>query len=135
MTNPEIEQLTQAAIELVAKVNELNKDAGTELVSLTNRTRWNRNMIWALTASFILDIALTITMALGFLQIQHNSDSIAKIQATTQSQVLCPLYQQFINADTPKSRELARVNGQDMKARDEAFRVIHHGYDVLGCKK
>lgn len=119
-------ELTAAAEELVDNINKLNRETGGQLVALSYRAKRNRMMIWALAASLLLDVILTLFVV-------NLTYKVASVQNVTKSQVLCPLYQQFVNADTPASRELARKNGQDLVKRDEAFRVIHHSYIVLGC--
>ena len=83
-------------------------------------------MIWGLAFSVLLDILLTIFIV-------NLTVEVDRTQELTRSQVLCPLYQQFVNADTPVQRERARQAGQDLKARDEAFAVIHKSYDALEC--
>lgn len=123
-----IAELTEAAEQIVVGINALNRETGGQLVSLATTARRNRMMIWGLTLSLLVDLLLTFfIVGLTF--------KVEEAQQLTRSQVLCPLYQQFVNADTPAARELARKNGQNLERRDEAFRVIHRSYDVLKCKK
>jgi hypothetical protein len=125
--NEKLAELTAAAEQIVESVNALNKDAGGQLISLAVTAKRNRLMIWGLAISLLLDVLLTgFVVSLTF--------RVNETQQVTRSQVLCPLYQQFVNADTPKARELARRNGQDLEARDKAFRVIRESYDVLDCE-
>lgn len=126
--NPDdrIAELTEAAERLVDGINELNKETGGQLISLAVTAKRNRLMIWGLAVSLLLDLILTLFIVNLTYQVDEAQD-------LTRSQVLCPLYQQFVNADTPAARELARKNGQDLERRDEAFRVIHHSYDILNC--
>lgn len=133
-TDPEIRELTRLGAELINRIDGLVGDTGDHLVDLAKQGKSNRRFIWALAISVVLDIALTIAMAVGFNTVNTLSNRVNETQKITQEQVLCPLYQQFINADTPKSRELAKANGQDLKVRDEAFRTIRRSYEVLGCK-
>lgn len=131
----EIQELTRLAGELIQRLDRLAGGTGDQLVTLAKAQQHNRRMIWALALSILLDVALTITMAIGLSFVNDLATKVDTAQQLTQTQVLCPLYQQFVNADTPAGRALAKKNGQDMKARDEAFRVIHNSYDVLGCGK
>jgi hypothetical protein len=128
MQEQRIAELTAAAEEIVEAVNKLNRETGGQLVSLSVRAKRNRTMIWGLAASLFLDLLLTIFMVVV-------AQQVSDTQQMTRNQVLCPLYQQFVNADTPASRELARKNGQDMEARKQAFAVIHKSYDALECAK
>lgn len=121
-----IAELTRAAEELVLNIDKLNRQTGGQLTRLSLRARRNRAMIWGLIISLTLDVLITLFVV-------HLTVKVDDAQQLTRSQVLCPLYQQFVNADTPKARALAIKTGQDLKARDEAFRVIHHSYDALRC--
>lgn len=127
------QELTRLARELITEINELAGDTGDQLVALSKSNRWNRRMIWAIAVSFTLDVMLTVLVAFNFLALKDVTAKVDESQKITQSQVLCPLYQQLIAADTPKARELARKNGQDLAARDEAFRTIRRSYEVLNC--
>lgn len=121
-----IAELTIAADEIVKSINELNRETGAQLVSLSVRAKRNRLMIVGLALSLLLDLLLT-AFVIG---IAYKVDDA---QQMTRSQVLCPLYQQFVNSDTPKQRERARQAGQDLQARDDAFKVIRKSYDALEC--
>src|SRR3954469_17851482 len=92
-----IAELTDAAEDIVTSINQLNSETGTQLVSLAVRARRNRMMIWLLAFSLALDVFLTVFMV-------HLTLKVDQAQQLTHSQVLCPLYQQFINSDTPKAR-------------------------------
>ncbi len=120
------DDLTEAANDIVLSINELNRQTGGQLISLATRAKRNRRMIWGLAISLALDVILTLFMV-------NLTNKVDEAQKLTKSQVLCPLYQQFINADTPEGRERAKMAGQDLKARDEAFVVIRHSYNVLKC--
>lgn len=128
-----ISRLTVAAQDLVREINDLNEGTGKQMVRLTHTARTNRKLIWLLAVSLAADVFLTIVIAMGILQISNLTHKVDQAQSTTQAKVLCPLYQQFINSDTPASRALAQKNGQDMETRAEAFKVIRQGYDTLKC--
>ena len=121
-----IAELTEAAGQIVESINQLNRETGGQLITLATRAKRSRMMIWALSVSMIFDLLLT-----GF--VVSLATQVDRTQQLTRSQVLCPLYQQFVNADTPAARQLAAKNGQDIAARDVAFRVIHQSYDTLDC--
>ncbi len=121
-----IAELVEAAGTLAAITDNLNSQTGGQLVNLGVLGKRNRRMIWALAVSLALDIFLTLFVV-------NLTVKVDESQKLTRSQVLCPLYQQFVNADTPKARTFAIKTGQDLKARDEAFAVIHHSYNVLHC--
>lgn len=125
-TDARIAELTEAAEEVVAAVNALNRETGGQLTTLAVRAKRNRMMIWGLALSLFLDFILTLFMIVV-------TQKVDEAQQLTKNQVLCPLYQQFVNADTPEARERAKTAGQNLKERDEAFRVIHKSYDALRC--
>lgn len=133
-TDQEIQELTAAARQLIDRLDVLATGTGDQLVGLAIRARRNRQMIGMLAVSLTLDVILTAFMVFGILQLNHVTARVDSTIKLTQSEVLCPLYQQFINSDTPAQRALAEKNGQDMKQRAEAFRVIRHSYVVLNCK-
>lgn len=120
-------ELADAAEILNDGIRELNKDTGGQLVFLSRRAKINRVMISALGFLFLLNAALT-----GF--VINLSNQVNEGLGDTRNKILCPLYQQFLNSDTPKQRELAEKFGQDMEVRREAFRVINEGYGLLNCK-
>lgn len=122
------------ANELIERVNALVGGTGDQMVSLAQTAKRNRRMIWVLWVGFVLDIALTVAMSFGFVTLHSVASRVDETQRLTQTQVLCPLYQQFINSDTPAARALAAENGQDMTRRAEAFRVIRQSYAVLNCE-
>lgn len=133
-TEQEIAELTAVARELLGRLDSLVDGTGDQMVHLSKRAKQNRSMILALSFSLFLDVGLTVVMALGLMQLTSLTDRVDRQQTITQREALCPLYRQFINADTPQARQLAERNGQDMEKRAEAFRVIRHGFDILNCK-
>lgn len=134
MTNEsDIRELANNARALVERIDRLTSGTGDQLVGLSVYQKRNRRMIYVLAVSFLLDIALTVLMAFGLSYLNDLTLRVDSNQRVTQTEVLCPVYQQFVNSDTPKSRELAGKNGQDLAARDEAFRVIRRSYLILGC--
>lgn len=87
--------------------------------------------IW-LGLSLCLDIVLSVVIGLGFIRIDHNADSINRIQERTSEEVLCPLYEVFVRAvrnprpeqvNTPKKKEEFKKNAK----------VIEDGFKALGC--
>ncbi|WP_432112893.1 hypothetical protein [Streptomyces sp. S1] len=96
--------------------------------------RKQRRFMAALAVLFALICVVLVMVVLVGLDVRQQSREIKNIQDKTTTRVLCPLYQQFINADTPKARELARMSGQDMQVREQAFAVIRQGYEALNCE-
>jgi hypothetical protein len=143
MTQPQprsdVEALTRAAMELIGQVDELNRESGTTIVDLAQRTRSNRRLIWLVLAGLALDVVLTVAMAIGGVGIAHNSRRLDTVtarlddaQATQRAKALCPLYKLFIDSErfTPPNQ-----TPEQAKARVDAFKIIHQGYDALDCKK
>lgn len=128
-----LDLLSEQAGELVSEINKLNNGTGQKLEGLSTKVRRSQTLMWIAIASFLVDVAVTLVLGFTIHTTQTNTDRIDKIQSATSDDVLCPLYQQFINADTPKAREFARSSGQDMKVRAQAFQVIRDGYAALHC--
>lgn len=132
-TNEDIQELTRLAAELLNKIDTLASGTGDQMVELAKSTKRNRMLIWILWVGFALDIMLTVAMAIGGVALVNVTDQVNSQQELTRKEVLCPLYQIFVNSDTPAARERAKAAGQDMKARDEAFKEIKRSYTVLKC--
>ena len=132
-SDEELTRLTQAATELMENVQALNRESGQQFVNLSKTAKFNRRMIWGLTASFALDVLLTILVAAGLLSLNDVTDRVDATQDTQKAQVLCPLYKLFIAADTPENRERAKGAGQNLEDRAKSFEIIRHSYSVLKC--
>lgn len=130
MTEPtrdeRIADLTEAARNIAVGVDALNQANGTLLTSVASGTKRNRLGIWALSI-----FAAGLLVLTGF--VYNLTVQVEATQELQRSRVLCPLYQQFINADTPEARVRAKELGQDLKIRDEAYRVFHDSYNALHC--
>ena len=134
-TDQEIQELTRLAAELVNRIDTLVGGTGDQMVALAKSDKSHRRMIMVLYVGFVLDIVLTVAMAVGGFAVNNLASKVNNTQELTRSQVLCPLFQQFINSDTPAARQRAEAAGQDMKARSEAFKEIRQSYKVLECNK
>ncbi|MFE0101145.1 hypothetical protein [Streptomyces sp. NPDC059009] len=129
-------RLTELAQTLIDEVAELAGENGAQLVTLTKRSRTNRRMILVTLASLVLDVALTVTMALGLVRVDHNADRIDSLthrldvaQSDTRRKAFCPLYTIFLSSKSAQGRKAAA----DPKAYDHAFDVIEEGYKALNC--
>lgn len=134
-TDQEIRELTRVATELIARIDTLTGGTHDQIVDLAQAAKRNRQMIWVLWTGFTLDILLTIAVTFGFVVISGTQDDIQNVRTVERRDALCPLYQQFINADTPEARKRAEAAGQDMQARDHAFEIIRGGYGALKCEQ
>jgi hypothetical protein len=134
-TDQEIRELTRVATELVERIDALTNGTHSQMLNLAKTAKRNRSMIWILWVGFTLDIVLTIAVTLGFIAISGNQDDIQDVRTVERRDALCPLYEQFINADTPAARKRAEEAGQNMQDRDHAFKVIRDGYGALNCKE
>lgn len=143
MTTPEektpadrLGEIADMLPKLLTEVTELANESGVQFVSLAQRARTNKRMIFWLAVSVTFDIALSILLAFGFTAL---NDSQAQVNTLTQrlnlaqtvqrQQVLCPLYTLFLANDTPKARAAA----PDKAQFDHAYVVIRQGYTVLSC--
>lgn len=127
------ERLIAKADQLIVAMEAIANQSGIKVAALEVRQKKQRRFVAGLAAAFVLIFGLTIAIILVGLGVQHQADEIANVQEKTTAEVLCPLYQQFINADTPRARQAAEAAGQDLKVRDHAFKVIRDGYRALEC--
>lgn len=133
-TDREIQELARVARDLVTRIDALVGGTGEQMVELSKTARTNRRMIVILWAGFVLDIALTVAVAIGGFALADVSKRVENTQELQTEQVLCPLYRLLLESDTPAARQRAIAGGQDMTVRDKAFREIRQSYKVLNCK-
>lgn len=129
-------ELIALATQLISEVDELSKDSGTQFVSLARRARTNRILIVITIGSVMIDLALTVVLAIIGTGMQHNTDRIDALtqrldnaQTVQRQKALCPLYQIFLDSKSAAGRKAA----PDPKKYDHAFVVIRQGYDALEC--
>lgn len=142
MTAPEpptdrLSRLQETASLLVREVEDLSRESGTQIVSLTKRARSNRRMTWVAIVLVVLAIGLSGGLGWTVFQVRANERATAAVthrldvaQTTTRRNTLCPLYGLFLAAKNPKSRA---AFPQGPAAYDHAFGVIQQGYAALGC--
>ena len=141
MTRPpsEIEALTEAATELVTRIDQLSRSSGTTIVDLATATRRNRRLIWLVAAGSTLDVLLTVAMAFAGAGIADNNERVDKVtarlddtQTVQRAKALCPLYRVFLDSErfTPPNQ-----SPEQAASRVAAFRTIREGYAVLHCEK
>ena len=130
------DELITLATTLIAEVDELAGDSGKQFVSLAKRARTNRILITVTIFSVLIDLALTVVLAIIGTSMQHNTDRIDQLtqrldnsQTVQRQKALCPLYQIFLDSKSAAGRAAA----PDPKKYDHAFVVIRQGYDALGC--
>jgi hypothetical protein len=114
---------------LLGEAERLGQETGGQIVKLARTSRTNRRLIWMTVGGFALDIALTIAVAIGALQIGTLTHRLDVAQTVQRQKALCPLYQVFLDSKSPAARKAA----EDPIKYDHAFKVIQDGYDVLGC--
>lgn len=129
-------RLAELAAELINEIENLSVDSGQQFVQLARRARTNRRLIVVTIASLVLDVILSVFLALAVIQIGNNDQSISSLtkrldvsQTVQRQKALCPLYQLFLDSESPQGRAAA----PDPLKYDHAFVVIKDGYTVLGC--
>lgn len=137
--NGDVAALTRAANDLIEEIEALNRASGTTLVDLAQRSRRNRRLILATAVGLVLDVALTVAMAIGWAGIARNNHRIDQVntrldnaQTTQRAKALCPLYRVLLDGErfTPPN-----LSPEQTQARANAFKVIHAGFDALNCKE
>lgn len=131
--------LTQTANDLVNEVNKLNEGTGKSVDSLTTRVRRNQHVQIIVLASFILDILLTVVLAINISHTQGNADRLNDItqrldyNANVQrKQVLCPLYKVFVDSKSDAGRQ---AYPKGVKEYDRLFNILQGSYNALQCDK
>lgn len=134
----QLQALTNAALELVDSVEQLNRESGSQIVGLTKRQATSRKIIIWLIVSLVVDLFLTVALAVGYVYLDrtaHQAEATAsqlKYNSTVQRQkALCPLYQLFLDSKSPEGRK----RSLDPEKYDQAFVTIEEGYKVLKCSE
>lgn len=141
-TSPEsegrLDRLIGLATELNAEVDVLARDSGVQFVSLAKTARRSRTLILVTLSSLLIDLAITVVLAVIGTGMQHNTDRIDALtqrldeaQTIQRQKALCPLYSVMMDSKSAQGRAAA----DDPKKYDHAFQVIHDGYMVLECDK
>lgn len=132
-----LNRLTELAVEIIQELENLVTDSGDQFVSLAKRARTNRRLIIVTIASLVLDVVLSVFLALAVIQIGDNDQAISALtnrldvsQTVQRQKALCPLYQLFLDSESAAGRAAA----PDPVKYDHAFVVIRDGYSVLGCE-
>ncbi|GGR57295.1 hypothetical protein GCM10010282_57830 [Streptomyces roseolus] len=134
MPTDQTERLVAQADRLIAAMESIADKSGIRIATVEERQQKQRRIVLALGISFAMTFVMLIAVLLIGVGMRQQARDIERIQDRVTGEVLCPLYQQFINADTPKAREAAKRTGQDMEVRDRAFTVIRQGYKTLDCE-
>lgn len=127
------ESLASAAEELRQMIGQLNStvteanNVKDQLQDLTKKSKFNRNLITFVGAGLVLQLAVVVSLIVMGIQLN-------KVIETQRDSALCPLYEIFVQSDTPQNRERAKSQGQDMKERAKAFDIIRNSYQALHCE-
>lgn len=131
-----LNRLAELASEIIEELEHLANDSGRQFVNLAKRAQMNRRLITVTIFSLVLDVILSIFLALGIYQIRSNEDDITALthridlsQTVQRQKALCPLYQLFLDMKS----EAGRAAAPDPLKYDHSFRVIQDGYDALTC--
>ncbi len=131
--------LTDTANDLVSEVNKLNEGTGKSVAGLSTRIRRNQRVQAVVIASFVLDLILTVVLALNVSHTQTNADQLHAItdrldyNANVQrKQVLCPLYKLFVDSRSDAGR---KAYPKGPKEYDRLFGILQGSYNALQCDK
>ena len=144
MSDEDANRFERAATELTTVVRGLREDIARDIA----RAETVRNDLAKLTKSgrltrlivIVQSVIIVLILCGGVVLISTNSKLnavVAQLNDVVRVQhdsALCPLYQIFINADTPAAREAAAKRGDDMAERDKAFTTIRQSYAALNCQ-
>lgn len=133
----QVAELVSVGRDLITRIEQLTDNQGNQLVTLSKSTRTNRRLITVVGIGFALDVILTLLMGFYGIQLRSSNDRMDELthrldvsQTTTRQQVLCPLYQVFLDMQSPEGR----ARSADPEGYDRAFKVIGEGYNILDCE-
>lgn len=122
--------LTDAAHQLIARVDALTSGTGDQMVTLSQYTKRTRRYVWALGLMALVTVgALTLGLT-NLYVLNHVTEQIQRGQTVGRQRALCPLYRLFLDSKNDRARS---ANPKGPEAYDEAFAVIQDGYDALKC--
>ncbi|KPI09948.1 hypothetical protein OV450_3439 [Actinobacteria bacterium OV450] len=127
-----IDALAEQCERLVLQLEELCERSGTRVDWLTKRAATNRRLIYLTMVGISLDVLLTIGLIVIGQNVSANAREIANVQERTSTDVLCPLYAQFLTAS--KAPPPPYYTPQQVADRAKGFKVIEEGYRILNCE-
>jgi hypothetical protein len=127
------QELASKADRLIHSMESLAQQSGVKIAAVEERQRKQRRIITAVLISFLMDIVVTVLIAVGAANLSNTQNSVKDLQGN-QGDQLCSLYTIFINADTPAQKKVAEKSGQDLKYRRVAFDQIRESYRKLDCE-
>lgn len=132
MTEPKEERLSSAASELTKVVDDLRKSieeanyVKRDLDLLSMKSKSNSRIITAVASLAVVNLLIVAAVAVFGIR-------LAEVVSVQHDSALCPLYELFINSDTPEARERARQRGDNLEDRAKAFEIIRDSYRALNC--
>lgn len=131
-----LDALTEVANELVQEVNTLNQ-GGKQVENLTTKVLRNYKILWLCIASLVGLFVVTVILGITVYTSQNNSEKLDKLtqrldysQTVTRKQVLCPLYQVFLDSKSEQGRAAYPKGPAEY---DRLFATLERSYKVLHC--
>jgi hypothetical protein len=112
--------MSQNVISLKSELTDFQLAAISDIAKQTKR---NTRLVYSLAVSLFLDVALTFGLGFTLNRVQTQASELDVVQETQGHEVLCPLYQIFLDTKPP-------VVPED---KVHAYEVIVEGYNKLGC--
>jgi hypothetical protein len=132
-----LDDLTEQAGELVTQINRLNAGTGVEVEGLNRKVRRSQKMMALIAVSLLANLILTVAVAFTVHSTVENTQQVDAVtqrldhqQNVTRKQVLCPLYQIFVDSKSDQGR---KAYPQGPKEYDRVFKVIEKAYDTIQC--
>lgn len=119
MTEPSISSL----------VTKLGKSTESLANKLTKQVKGFKVLLVWTSIGLLLDLTLSVLFVLLFHKSDTNSNRIDEVQQKTSTEVLCPLYDLFLDTWAPNSPAAK----EDPAKYSDAFDKIEHGARVLNC--
>lgn len=117
---------------LAEALNALGKDTGGAIAALKRRSTQTRRMLrWVIALSVLSAVTIGVMIA-TVVNTRGVAEEVSDIQHRTSDEVLCPLYNLFLEAS--KFPPPPNYSAEQLKTREGWFVQIGEGHTVLGCK-
>lgn len=134
-----LDRLTEVAEELTQEIDTLQSATGQQNNTVLRRLTRNKRVMILVLISFLVDIGVTIGLAVTINHTANTTDKVNNITArlnygqdVQRRKVLCPLYQIFVDS---KSEAARKTYPKGVKEYDRVFGIIQRSYNVLECNK
>lgn len=133
MTDEDADRFERTAAALTVMVAGLREDMAKAQEVRDDLNKLTRS--GKLTRFIVIGLVVVVVAVLGVGAVAiFNVTKLNEVVTIQHDSALCPLYQLFLNSDTPTARAAAERRGDDLVQRDKAFLTIRQSYTALNCQ-